>query len=695
MIISLSFTGKTVKGFPENDTTASHFNFGKKGAYIISENNNIKISGLKSYFITFSFTKKMKIKILDAEGLARFSTFILPEDFDPTYIPHFPKERNYCNVYSNLKIGSFKGSIITKEGTIKDASILQTSENVRMVMVENNLYGNFEKHKIQVLNLEVGDELSIEYNYDVYYKDNFGRLSSFRIFFNGDVYKEKYQLTLSHQPGLQIDLFYGHNATPDSVVLNEKCKVYYWNRTKLSGCIDEPGGIPFLSLPHVIFSIKPYELLYEIPYSFEERFTPFYSLFSYDREMRHLEIAKAILQNVKLKQYLQIRDFVDAECKDIHNDRTGIEKLKKIQNTIVDDFEFANDTDYFKRTDTYSPKIGDDVTSRRVRDINRYNMYVAIIMKLGLNYFTAYVCDRRSGQLDDDYFEPMYNSDYLFAILFENRKVHYIYPKNSRFGYYMDEIPFYFENACARLVYLDDYRDIKKPVNEELRQIQLPHSENRDNTRKSNILVSINTENLSASFNAKISLSGQYSTLCRGLYLYNCRDESVNERYNKKIWELNDQVNLLKSGTEIISREFPFNALVTASYEATGLMKKKGDTISLDLKNWCRYIIYDNIDSCGRQQDFYPDFPGRDSYVYMIKFDKPVSLLNCIDNIRIDNEFGELIIKTKQQGPDAIRITSFFSTNKRKIAADKISEVTEIYDKIEELDKSSLMLRLE
>ena len=82
---------------------------------------------------------------------------------------------------------------------------------------------------------------------------------------------------------------------------------------------------------------------------------------------------------------------------------------------------------------------------------------------------------------------------------------------------------------------LNDYKNYRNPINDTLRQVQLPHSYINDNTRKNNILVKINLDALSASFDARINLSGQYSTLIRGLYQYNYQDETINKLYNKKI----------------------------------------------------------------------------------------------------------------------------------------------------------------
>jgi len=667
----------------------------KKDAVIISENNTIEVIGKKSDFINFSITKKIKIKILTLSGVERFSKFTLPEEFDPSYISHFPPDRNYTYVFSNLKCTYFKATAITKNGEKKDIKIINTIEPVKMVVVEKNKYGNFNKYVYKIDNLNIGDEVSIEYNYFIPYLDNFGVLSSFRIFFNSDILKENYQLTISHSSELNVNINYHNNANPDSTKILNNTKVYYWNKNKLNGCIHEDGSRPYLSLPYVIFTIKPYELLYTLYGSFEEKYIPFYALYSHIREKNHVAIMASIQQGVNTKELRQIAEFVKTETEDIKNDSLGYLKLMKIHNKIADEFKFENDIAYFKDIDNFDPKMGQDINSKVIRDICRYDIYVALILKLELNYFTAYVCDKRMGEINDQYFSPMFDSDYLFAVTLKNHLIQYLYPKKANFGFYLNELPFYFENTYTRLVILSDYSPHKEAINERIRLRKLPNSKINDNVRKSNILVKINLDSLSSIFNAKINLSGQYSTLTRGLYQCNYKDETINKLYNKKISELNDQVKIISQETKVTNKEFPFQAVVNTRYYSNNLLKKNGDTISLNLNKWFNHIIYNDLDINNRKLDFYPDFCGKDSYVYYIQFNKNIKLISTFDTTEIKNEFGELTISIEQVSPDAVKISSFFVTTNDGITAGKIIKVKEIYNKIQELNNSFLLFKIE
>lgn len=662
----------------------------KSGILITHEQNSINIIGAKIDFLNFQITKNVTFKILNSDGLKKLSKFILPETFDPTYILHYPENRNYLQLYSKLKCNYFKGSIKSKNGKTKEAVVKQSIEPVRMVMAENNWYGNFEKYVYEIENIEVGDEVNIEYNYEMPYIENIGILSSFRIFFNSDVFKENYQLILSHNPDLQIDIFQKNGATPDSTVINGNKKTYYWSKNNLSGSVSEEGSIPYLSLPHLAFTLNPNT--YVVPKSLEVKRIPMYVYYANNREKSHLEIARAIMLEVKTKSLLLFRDFIAFETKDITNDSLGYQSLMKVQNTIADEFSFSNDTNYFKRMDIRDPKFGEDVSAKRLRDVNKYDLYAAILLKLGMGYFTTYVCDKRTGEMNDEFYAPMYNGDILFTALLRNNSAQYLYPKSAQFGYYLNELPFYFENSKARLIQLDDYTSYKIPINETLRQIRLPNSTVNDNIRRSNILINLNLDSLSVSFDARVSLSGQYSTLTRGLYSCNYQDKSINKLYNKKIWELNSGVSLLSSSMKVNNKGFPFQASVNAKYKANNLLRKEGDTISIDLKNWFYHVIYNNIDTTNRQLDFYPDFLGKDTYTYFLQFNKNAKLISTFPDVEIKNDFGELIANVKQESSNTIKITSFFSIISSKVTADKIKAVKAIYDKIEELNKSCIKI---
>lgn len=677
------------------DTLFGQLNNNSKDALILFEDNTIQITGKKADFIEYVVTKELKVKILNEEGLKRFSSYLLPEEFDPTYISHFPEARKYTNVLAELKPDFFGGTIYSKDGQEKEAIIEESTNIVEMVIASTNYYGNFEQPHFVIQNLSIGDELQLKYSYHVRFNMNFLELSSFRVFFNSDIYKNDYHLKISHESDLETSFKYLNGGDPDTIYNQDNLVIYEWFKKKLVDCIDEPGSRPYLQLPYVIFSITPYELLYMFYDSFEERFIPFYSLFSYVREAEHLNIARSVHQGVNTRQFSQINKFVLDQTEGISNDTLNYLKLLKVHNTIADEFKFDPDIDYFKKIDTRDPRMGDYISKRTLRDISRYDLYVYLILKMNLGYFTAYLCDNRVGRISNEYFAPMEDSDYLFAIMLQNNTIQYLYPKKSRFGYYLNEVPFYFENAFARLVSLNDYRNFKEPIAESLRQVKLPGSVISDNQRKTNIMVQINTDSLVANFKARVNLSGQYSTMTRGLYLYDEKDKTVNELYNTKLWEFNDDVKFKKPKIEVVQKEFPFPAKLTADYSSRKILEKNQDTLRIDMSRWFNHIIYSDFTATNRQLDFYPDFVGQDTYVYFLQFDHPVKLLESVETVNIKNNFSELTISATQSSPNSIKISSNYIVKSEVVKAENIKWVKDIFEKIQNLNHSQLTILME
>ncbi len=658
---------------------------------ILNEENEIIFSGESMEFIGFTVNKKVHYKINTQAGLEKISKIVLPESFDPSYVAHFPKARNYQNLYTRMKCDLFKAEIKSSSGEIRKAKLSAEIEEIKMHMPQENYYGTYLKYIYNIEDIQIGDELIVEYSYNMLYNENFYMLSGYRIFFHSDIPKLSYHLKIQHHSELVVDYSYFNDAEPDSLIDRDGLKKYYWNRENLAGCISEPGGKPYLALPYIVLTPRPYDLLYTVPHSYEKRLTPIYSLFAGLREAQHFSISISIMEGVNTRQYEQIQHFLADKTSGTDIDSIRIKEFINIHNTIVDDFDFADDIDYFTREDRRNHRMGDYLMGNQIRDISRYDIYLALIRSLGLKYFTTYLCDNRSGMISDNFLKPMHQSDFMYTILLDDGNAFYLYPKKDKFGYYMDEIPFYYENAKGRLIHLLDYRNTEEAISEEYREIILPKGNIGHNTRNSRLMVEIDLKELSATFNAKINLSGQFSTMTRGAYQYDYSDETANKLYGKKIWEIGDGVKVLSKNVLIKDRIHPYPVEIRANYISDNSLTLSNDTISLDVSNWFNHIIYQNFEIKNRQLDFYPDFANRDTYSYIIKFDEDVKMLGGIEPININDELGTLIINAEQIDSRNIRITSHFALTD-KIEINRIALIKEMYDKIQQLNQSSIKL---
>lgn len=688
-LLALSFSLFSQTPFSEFDQAAQ-----QEDVIILKEVNTITVTDQRIDFMWFVINKQIRYKILTEAGINRISRIILPERLDPGYISHFPQARNFTHAYSKMRVDKFTARIIRAGMEERDAEVAESTEDLKMLMTDLDYYGDYKKFHYQIQNLEPGDELLIDYEYTMPYDNNFLRLSNMRIFFHSDLYKKHYQLNIRHHPELYVDLQYINGEDSAGIEQNETFTTHQWNYENLFGCLDEPGSRPHLTLPYVLFTPKPYDLNYTVAKSFEQRFTPFYVTYSKIREHKHPAITLSVNQGVKTKQYLQIRNFIEKELRELPDSASRTDSVGKLIERISDEFKFDNDLEYFIREDVRDPQIGDQIGNRTLRDLVRNDLYYTILSELNLNFFTCYLTDNRSGILSDNYFYPMYDNELAFSIYINDDKMSTLIPKKSRYGYYLDELPFYYENTRGRLVHWSDYIRKETRMNEGFRQIITPKSLVSDNIRTSRIAVNVNLAELKTSFQAQVFLSGQFSTMTRGLYLFGEEQQKVNPLYNKRIWEINPDINVLDQNLEIRTKRPPFSASLKARYESTSLIKQEGNLYELDLTNWFNHIIYTSFRSEYRQQEFYPDFSNRDSYLYFIQFDENIQLKETIEPLEISTDVMNLTIKVDQMSPNSIKIESFFAIT-GKIELDQMKELEHIFSALENLNKSHLLFSVE
>lgn len=655
--------------------------------FILKEENRIDVVGKKSNFITISITKKVRIKINDLKGVERFSKISLPETFDPTYFAHFSKIRNYQYALSEVKILSFSANKITKSGVKLP---INYKDKYRAIVMErgDDQAGGYDLWDYTTTEINVGDEIEIVYSYTVPFDINFYNFISFRMFFHKDIDIKEYKLELAHHPSLNIDVEEKNGASPDSIYELENQYTYRWSRKNLKGCIDEVGGRAYTQLPFIVMAILPIDLYYKVPDSFKEKYIPTYAFFASRRENDHMTTKMSIDQGLRTADLGKLYSYIDSHSSKFPDDENGYQSLKSIHTDITDRFTYDNDKESLFGIDNRKDRLGAFIDQGVVREINRYSNYVAITRKLGLHYFTSYLCDVRTGELSGNFYTPMLHSDYLIAVVLKDYHLQYIYPKNSNFGYYINEIPFYFENAKSRLIQPLDYLVVNRQIEEEAKEVRIFSSTENENIRRANVLVKVDLDKSSLAFQAKIDLTGQFSTITRGIYQKNVKNQYVNKIYNEKLWSFDKDIEVQSEKFVMKDNQFPFQANINAQYSGAHLMKKDGDDYTINMKNWFNHVIYENFQAKDRQLDFYADFKSKDSYVYYFQFSKDVQLTSVESNVNIENEYGIYNFSVTQINPTTIKVSSFYEVNSTSIAASKTKMVEDIFTAIE---KSNLM----
>lgn len=673
---------------------AQEIDFSKSAAVVEYDSLEISISGKKASFIKFYFHRRLRIKIQSEEGVKTFNKFIIPDIFDPILIIHAPKDRNAGKYFAEVNVENFDVIITKASGEKYTPEVSVVFKNIRSARLRDGKYGSNDRFIYKIENIQQEDILEIDYSYSVPYSENLFNLLTLRIFFHGKypIIQKDLIFTIAKVLDAEVSTFNSDNP----IVNKGKKTVYHWHYEQLPGCMSESGSRPYKSLPYVIISIMPDEMLYTLPYSFEERFIPFYVFGPSFRENRHLTIVRAITEGVNNNQYNQLRRFIESQTQGLPIDTSGYTQLWTIHNFIADNFEFDGDIEYLESLDVRDEKLGDFITKEVLRDRSRYNIYVGIIAALGLNYYTGYLSDIRSGVISSEYFEPTIFNDFIFAVLIKTGSVQFLYPKKDRFGYYLNELPFYFENTLVRLISLNDFRNYKTPIEERFLSINTPPSTSADNMRKQTAIIHINLDSLSMKVETNISLAGQYSTLGRGVYLYNSCDPTVNPMYCMNFWEnisFDIEPDFIK--IENIEEDFPFKTTINASFQSNNAFSVSSDTLVLDLSGWFCHVVDSNLKADNRYLAYYPDFKSTDVFTYKINFNKKVKILDTLPNVQINNVYGNLTIKSVQNVDGSIILCSRFSVDAEKIHAEKIEMVEKIQKQIKDLNRYKIRFVVE
>jgi hypothetical protein len=224
------------------------------------------------------------------------------------------------------------------------------------------------------------------------------------------------------------------------------------------------------------------------------------------------------------------------------------------------------------------------------------------------------------------------------------------------------------------------------------RIVRTPESQFTDNFRKIRSSVAIDLDSGTTAFNTSISLSGQYSTLCRFSYLNRPTDLSVNPAYNQKIWEIGQDVTVHKLNTGKTDLTFPFLTNITAEYSCNNLIDKTEDGYNINIKNWLNHVIPSNYDTIYRFTDFYPDFTGSDSYIYQLVFDREIDLSGSDRNISIANDFVSYSLLIQKQSENIILIKSNLSWKSAVVRKEQISQLIKLFKEVD--NGKNLVLRI-
>lgn len=647
---------------------------------ILKEKVSYTFVGVKALFLNLIVDKEIEYKILNSNGIEKIKTIILPEPIDKTYFVHAPDIRNITSMPDNISVLSFSGKVIKS-----DRSIIEINANPKLSLVKTlgfkGFFGQLSTYRYDIPDLKVGDVVKIGYKISIPFRNNIYSLMVSRFFFHREYPVQSLDFSFSYNRALQADTtFYNNCRTDPTICENNYC--YQWHFDNLPGCLDEEGSRPFIDLPWFSFHPKMNESLEFDFDSFREDFIKPWYLMTGDKEGKfdfYLKEAEQGINNQDNSGFNKnALKFNIPENDSLHNLR-----LWRFQKWMADSTTYHPDTSYYQKEEMQLvSKPGKDLSLGFIRDHSKDEIYAAMLPRLGYGFVNAYLIDKRIGEVSSRYFASLHDNDVLFAVPLYENSISYIIPSSDRNHYYFEELPFYYENTPAIIMHPSDFKGYKRNFYDSLRIVNTPGSAYSENIRNTSCLVDVHTSESDISFSAKMNISGQYSTLTRSIYLGLQPDNTINPLYLYKFWEIGGLIK--QPAYEILNNDyvFPYKTTITAVYHSNSLHKTAENNYEIDMKNWCRHIVYPGFLSINRITDFYPDFQGSDKYFYLLNFDKNIELIDFPTKINIENKLGTFIFNLQQTDKNKLLITSFFVTKGKVIPAANISDVEEIFGAI-------------
>jgi hypothetical protein len=704
------------KNFEWEETTPTPIavanNFSEANAVILSERQRVKTLWLKSTFLHVYFSKKIRIKFQNQKGISEHSTFGLPHSNDPVYdkkdLPFIGKDSLIGPPFRDVRVVHFAARIIKPDGTIVPAEVASRrySTEVECFAQASNVldgmgvasdvrYYNEPRtiftYTYAVKNLQPGDELELDYEYEVPYEENWYWFNAPRIFFNGVLPKQHFELRFTQNKRLQTIL---KGTTADSTSQAKRSKTYHWTKTNLPGCIEEYGSKPHLDLEHIIYNLNSNDLRYYQRHSLSGQAieTPYWVHVLRMRESRAIWLQRIARKKLVIdKDSKLFDDFIRTNTSNI-SDSFPLLKSAHLHNLISDEFDTPPKRNERGKKVKPIEKLGALASSKQITKPSKYNFYVKMLYRLRVPFFTTYFCDNRVAGMSSNYLSPMWNSDFAFTIP-NGRNMLYLYPKHERMGYYVNELPFYLEANPA--LFTSVFRLFSDFVpNPEF--IQTPGSDETTNHRSTNVLSKISLAKKRVEFDAKVNLSGQFSTMTRGAYLYDYTNPKANPLYGRKIFDLGKTVDVQSVKFTERSFDYPYRTNLRCVYVSDDLVKLTTEGVyEIDLKGWLNTVFEERFGKAERAQPYYPDFRFKDQFKYYLEFDQDIDLVAADQfSDSINNSYGKYEVSIQKVKDNVVLIELLFHVSSNKVAASDAAEVWTIIDKLRRLSHSKLRVKV-
>lgn len=639
---------------------------------------DVEVQNIKRYQI-YQFNTQQSIQ--------KYNMFRVPVSMEPSM-------DEICNVYKHDTISFPK--LLYEKINFFDARIIRNGEFVKAILQElafrsEELYGDkvlpYYVHYFYVRNLEPGDQLEV--------------------------------ITSHHWPAWTSAYYLNSTLPKQEIILTVNNdylgKVYLNENNQLARLVDAEVSTGEKAFKFTFTDVKPVykhasTFLKELPhveFYYDKTAQRSYKIFAED-------VVDTLTWSKYLYQWVKRIDPNEPRSWETYDDQTYLtsqffRKVKSMapdttdpfsiaefmHNYTADQLKFKHDYYFIIHEEPGFVDMGKYLKNGILRETARYQYYYHLFDRLNIEYFLVPFQDRRIAHVDVDRFHPLHMGNVGYGIILPDQSVMLFHPKTARFGWYTNELPFYFHNeftfmipqTVPRKIYDKDPDQILYPI------IKVSPSRKTENQKEVSGDWNINLEKGYCEVENDLALSGQFSTLTRGYYLYGWKDTTISPTYYADIFAnyANIKVNSTVTKSE---KKFPFRHIFKLTSDSLPNIFSTIDGYKIVNLSGLLNIHYEELDSSRQWADYQPDFCGIENYTIDLWFDKLVEIADLEKfQLKIVEDEFELHSAITKMSDNGYQLTVRWEINADRIPAKKIGSLSEAYRYLKFLSKLKLKVK--
>jgi hypothetical protein len=622
-----------------------HPDFASSHAVVLHEETRISL-------INQTFRQYIRIRFLDDEGIRLFNRFSFPHPVDPIFWYYQHPYLLHDSLYAPKQLNEdflFVTARIIRNGEFINANLLEQVEPQKK-WVQGARLDYFAYHLMSRA-LQPGDELELVYAHKL------PAVSRFLV-----------NRALPVQSSVTILMF-------------PLDRIYYDGCTNLSAIrdssIEKISGKKFLRIRYEIKNIQPISIGCTDARSSEISLIQFYpvtdiweeTLFQAKYNTNPYRWKEFLVKEVTYdefnswKYYSRQMDENNITFNEIfkryaRDDLSAIQKMNTIQAGLMQDFDFKNDYAFFSGYDQELERISHYLQHNIIRQRSVHRLYRELMNRLDTVYYLAKITDKRVGGWTYPLYGPLLKTVTAYALMQGKSPVFYL-PKDHRYGYFPNELPFYLQGVRLPLIPQKISKTDFFQNRFDYPLVTTPKYQSVDNLRTTKVEADVNLDLKKVTFNADILLQGNFSTSTRSLYLCNYKDSTLNRSYLQKITCLNGVDIPFQRKEQQIQPEYPFTAGFKISWELKGGIHALSDSMYvLKLSGLINLLqLCDENSLLLHGLNYQYDFAYRDAFDVELKLNRNVRLLNGSEYLFLmDNEYFIIRSRLYQSQPNLLKV---------------------------------------